>query len=201
MLRFVTPLALLLLVAAPAQANTIHRCESRDGVLVFTDQACHQLGVAYSLDNAGGGGEVPVQRARPGMHRLGTPHGKMRYGIGCATRTPEAMLGAVRVAIESGDVNALAGLYDWNGASRGRAMGVVRRMQRLVRRDLLTVEFDYADYAPDFTMNPATFEVTAPAKPALPDLLVGHYAWGTGEATEGERFSLTRDNGCIWLAG
>ena len=192
-------LALAVAAATPgdAAATTVNRCESADGTLVFTDQKCHLLGVAYGLD---GGGE-PVRRGRPGMQRTGAAPGSMRFGIGCAARSPEGMLGAVKRAIESGDVNQLAGLYDWNGASRGHAMGVVRRMQRIVKRDLLTVEFDYADYAPTFSLESASLAFDRPARPALPGVVVAHYAWGKGTASEGERFSMTRDAGCIWLAG
>jgi hypothetical protein len=180
--------------AAPLAAQTIHRCEAEDGMLVFTDQQCHLLGTAYGLESE------PV-RARPGMRRTGVSGSGLRFGIGCAARSPEGLLGAVKREIESGDVNQLAGLYDWNGANRAHAMGVVRRMQRLVKRDLLTVEFDYADYAPTFTFEQASQVFDRPARPALPDIVVAHYAWGRGGASEGERFSTTRAAGCVWLAG
>ena len=183
-------------LAAPLAAQTIHRCEAEDGLLVFTDQQCHLLGTAYGLES-----QSEPARARPGMRKVGASGGGMRFGIGCAARSPEGLLGAVKRAIESGDVNQLAGLYDWNGATRGRAMGVVRRMQRLVKRDLLTVEFDYDDYAPAFTFEQASQVFERPARPALPDIVVAHYAWGQGGSSEGERFSMTRDAGCIWLAG
>lgn len=202
MRRFLPALPLLLLAVAAATspdagASAINRCESADGTLVFTDQQCHLLGVAYGLDGA----SEPVRRARPGMQRVGAAAGGMRFGIGCAARSPEGMLTAVKRAIESGDVNQLAGLYDWNGADRGHAMGIVRRMQRIVKRDLLTVEFDYADYAPTFTFQNASLDIGRPARPALPGVVVAHYAWGEGGASQGERFSMTRDAGCIWLAG
>ena len=192
-------LAGLAALAPSVSAQTIHRCESASGGLVFTDQDCHLLGTAYRID---AGGES-VRRARPGMQRVaqGGPR-SFRFGVGCAARTPEGMLGAVRSAIESGDVNQLAGLYDWNGANRRHAMGVVRRMQNIVKRDLLTIEFDYADYEPTFALHDiATGPAPAAAKPALPDVVVAHYAWGEGGSSDGERFSLTRDSGCIWLAG
>ena len=197
-LRILLASAVLACVAPPVAATTIHRCESSNGTLVFTDQECHLLGTAYRID---GGGE-PVRRARPGMQRVDPSRGGgFRFGVGCAARSPEGMLGALRLAIESGDVNQLSGLYDWNGASRASAMNVVRRMQRIVKRDLLTIEFDYADYAPTYSFTNASLDLAQPAKPALPDLVVAHYAFGTGGASEGERFSLRRDNGCIWLAG
>ncbi|HVF35555.1 MAG TPA: hypothetical protein VND91_09560 [Candidatus Saccharimonadia bacterium] len=182
----------------PAGAQTIHRCESASGGLVFTDQQCHLLGAAYRID---GGGD-PVRRTRPGMQRVaGMGPRSFRYGIGCAARTPESMLGAVRSAIESGDVNQLSGLYDWNGANRAHAMGVVRRMQRMVSRDLLTVEFDYGDYEPTYELHDMGLVVPDPARPALPDVVVAHYGWGESARAADERFSLTRDSGCIWLAG
>lgn len=192
-------LAVLALCIAPrSSAATIHRCEASNGVLVFTDQQCHLLGTAYRID----GGDEPVRRARPGMQRVDHSRGGgFRFGVGCAARSPEGMLSALRLAIESGDVNQISGLYDWNGAKRSHAMGVVKRMQRIVKRDLLTIEFDYADYAPTYRFSNASLDLAEPAKPALPDLVVAHYAWGKGGGSEGERFSLRRDNGCIWLAG
>ncbi|HET9482959.1 MAG TPA: hypothetical protein VFO79_03300, partial [Xanthomonadales bacterium] len=53
------PLLCLAVAAATprnATATTVNRCESADGTLVFTDQQCHLLGVAYGLD----GGSEPV---------------------------------------------------------------------------------------------------------------------------------------------
>lgn len=180
-----------------AAGGTINRCEARDGSLVFTDQQCHLLGVSYAL----AGDPQPVRRARPGMQRVGAANGGFRFGIGCAARSPEGMLGAVRRALESGDANQLSGLYDWNGASKGHANGVMKSFQKLVQRDLLTVEFDYEDYTIDGLHEGLEGSSSAPAQPALPDVVVAHYAWGEGGASEQRRFELTRDNGCIWLAG
>lgn len=196
-LMIVTALLAAMPAAPPLEAaQSINRCESASGGLVFTDQQCHLLGTAYRID----GHVDPVRRARPGPHRPGTMPRGFRFGVGCAARTPEGMLGAVRIAIESGDVNQLAGLYDWNGAHRGPAMGVVRRMQNLVKRDLPSVEFDYPDHEP--SVWPVEAEAPArPARTALPDLVVANNAWGDGSSTTGERFSLRRESGCIWLAG
>jgi hypothetical protein len=194
--------AALLAIAAfaperAAAGGTINRCEGRDGTLVFTDQQCHLLGVSYAL----GGDPQPVRRARPGMQRVAAANGGFRFGIGCAARTPEGMIGAVRRALESGDANQLSGLYDWNGASKGHANGVMRSFQKLVQRDLLTVEFDYEDYTIDGLYEGLEGSSSAPAQPALPDVVVAHYAWGEGGTSEHRRFELTRSKGCIWLAG
>jgi len=184
-------------LARPLEAaQSINRCRSASGGLVFTDQQCNLLGTAYRIE----GHADPVQRARPGPHRAGTTPLGFRFGIGCAARTPEGMLGAVRAAIESGDVNQLAGLYDWNGAHRGPAMGVVRRMQNLVKRDLPTIEFDYPDHEPLFALGEAGPAVH-PARIALPDVVVANSDWGNSGSAADERFSLRRESGCIWLAG
>ena len=193
------PLAFAALACAPpaSATGTINRCEARDGTLVFTDQQCHLLGVSYAL----AGDTQPIRRDRPGMKRVGAANGGFRFGIGCAARTPEGMIGAVRRALESGDPNQLAGLYDWTGASRGHANGVMRSFQRLVERDLLTVEFDYEDYTIDGLYAGLEGSSSPPAQPALPDVVVAHYAWGTGDESEQRRFELTRSKGCLWLAG
>lgn len=191
----VLPALLLLAVAAlampPAATARVNRCTASDGTAVFTDQDCHLMGTAYRLADA--------YDARPAVRRPGAMQGTggvSRFGVGCAARSPEGLRSAVRAAVDSGDANQLAGLYDWNGAGRGHAMDVMRRMQRLVARASLAVELD-ADAGPyDAPALPGETALTGVAGPPSIHVLRAHGAPGPNDAV---RFEIVRDAGCLWL--
>ena len=60
----------------------------------------------------------------------------------CVRRT-DTLLFEVRAAIEAGNVNRLAGVYDWAGKSSRAAQGILDRLARITSRPLASVEFRY----------------------------------------------------------
>ena len=205
-------LALGAAVLAPSAANAeIHRCQSRDGTPVFTDQSCDLLGQTYKLSTAYQPGTDVRRPGKPFAGRL-----MPKFGIGCAARSPEGMRSAVRLAIESGDPNQLSALIDWNGTRRKAAMGVMRRLQHIVSRPAVAVElggesYEYSSLTSPMTTvshgNGASYghvgaiqsERSYTVRPTgLPTLHVLR-AHGSESPMEHSRFQIVRDAGCLWL--
>lgn len=166
--------ASILLVSFGAQAEII-RCTSSDGGDVYTDRSCESLGIATKLPAAVTAGFVPRE-----------------LGFGCAARTPEAMRSAVHSAIEQRDLNALTGLYNFNGSSSRSAVPVIRRLDRLTHRAALEIELVYPEA-------PSLFDMVMPDPDAMPSLRIVQHAVGNDGPTRIENFQITRAAGCLWL--
>ena len=104
MLRVLAFLLLLLTGAGAflpgaAQAQ-VRRCTAADGSLVYTDRKCEDIG----------GRERPASPAATGVGLAHAARG------GCA-RSVQDLVYSLSSAIQSGDANRIAGVYDWAGMS------------------------------------------------------------------------------------
>ena len=163
------PLAALFLAGSgvlPAQGD-IFRCVDDNGVRAFSDRGCrfHQMREYDALP------EVPPPLSLPSLTQ------------GCS-RQVDALEIWVRAALESGDVNHLAGLYHWNDATSHTVETVLPGLQELIRRPLVDIEIESAYF--DGIYRPAWL------------WLEQHDPEQTGETIR-TGFLLVLNAGCWWL--
>ena len=109
--------------AIPATARAeVHRCTTPDGGSVYTDKVCSAIGAINRLPRA----EPDIA----GASRL--------YRSGCS-RTLQDLVYELSSAIDSRDVNRLAGIYDWNGMSTANAYAVMDKLDAIAQRPLVDV--------------------------------------------------------------
>jgi hypothetical protein len=115
-------ISLLLLSCAgtPTAYAEVHRCMTADGTTVFTDRRCADVGGVEQKD------AIPAASAT-GLYRRGCSH------------TLQDLVLELTTAIDSQDVNRLAGLYDWAGMSNENAYALMDRLQVLAQRPLADV--------------------------------------------------------------
>ena len=98
----------------------VHRCSLPDGTALYTDRACATLGAADRVPRTGPGAGVRTSRG------------------GCA-RNLQDLTYEMTTAIDANDVNRLAGVYDWVGASSSSAATLMDRLDLVVRRPLVDI--------------------------------------------------------------
>lgn len=113
-------LALLAPPTAPVADAQVRRCELADGQTVYTDRRCEMVG--------------GVER------RNAPPQARMRNWRSACPRTVRDLYFEVSAAIESSDVNRLAGVYHWTGMSNRQGYDVMRRLQAIVDRPLVDLQ-------------------------------------------------------------
>lgn len=121
-MRRLSALAVLLMLAMPRPAPAqVHRCTLPDRSTVFTDQRCELIGaVEYVVPSA----SVPQLRS---------------YRPACP-RTLRDLAFEVSAAVESHDVNRLAGVYLWSGIGTRAGYALMDRLQAVVDRPLVDVQ-------------------------------------------------------------
>ena len=107
--------------AMPAHAE-VHRCTAPGGESVYTDKRCGDIGAIDRLPR--------VQAGPAGASRL--------YRSSCS-RTLQDLVYELTSAIDSRDVNRLAGVYDWAGMSSTRANDVMDKLDAIAQRPLVDV--------------------------------------------------------------
>lgn len=98
----------------------VHRCTLPDGTALYTDRACTTVGAADRVPRAGLGAGVRAARG------------------GCA-RNLQDLTYEMTTAIDANDVNRLAGVYDWVGASSSSAAILMDRLDLVARRALVDI--------------------------------------------------------------
>lgn len=109
-----------------AQAG-ISRCIDENGTPVFTDRSCSSLG-AREYDALP---DLPPPLVLPSLVH------------GCSRQVDTLELW-IRAALESGDVNHLAGLYHWADATSYTVDTVLPGLQELIRYRLIDIETESA---------------------------------------------------------
>lgn len=157
--------ALLLgpLPTPPAQAQ-VRQCLAADGTRIYTDRQCGDIAAreAPAAPAAGAGGALLTARG------------------GCA-RSVEDLADALERALQAGDANQLAALYDWAGMGSAAANAVLDQLQRIAGRPLVGVHA---------RTDEATGAVTG---------LVAEQVDGNGRTPRQAGFGLRRRMGCLWL--
>lgn len=157
--------ALLLgpLPAPPVQAQ-VRQCLAADGTRIYTDRQCGDIAAR----------EAPAAPATGAGGALLTARG------GCA-RSVEDLADALERALQAGDANQLAALYDWAGMGSAAANAVLDQLQRIAGRPLVGVHA---------RTDEATGAVTG---------LVAEQVDGNGRTPRQAGFGLRRRMGCLWL--
>ncbi|MBB5208955.1 DUF4124 domain-containing protein [Chiayiivirga flava] len=172
---------------APTQLAdaAVRRCIGPDGGTIYTDRPCDQF-------NAREQATAPPSLSPDAVVDLDNP-GLVRSD--CA-RGADSLLFDLRRAVESADINAIAGLYHWPGIGGRTAVFVMNRLEDAVADPGATVELVYPESAfviddpaayPDRPVeNPSGIRITRyvdAASARQPELLLG----------------LRRHAGCWWI--
>ena len=182
---------LLLLACLPvpraAQAQ-VRQCIGGDGALVYTDRKCEDIGA--------------TERA-PSDAVIGLP-GQRMYRGGCS-RSVQDLAYALSSAIQSGDANQVAGVYDWSGMSTANGYRLMARLDAIARRPLLDVQPVYAGGANEYGYDIIEFDDETgavvskpPRKPRLIGLRV-EQTLANGTTPSRTLFGLRQHLGCWWV--
>ncbi len=190
--RFVIPVLLLLACAwcwpAPADAQ-VRQCIGGDGALVYTDRKCEDIG----------------GRERPPAGTAADGSGSARlYRNGCA-RSVQDLAYSLGSAIQSGDANQIAGIYDWAGMSTSNAYLLMARLDAIARRPLVDVQPMYAGGTNEYGFDVVEFDedtgelVSTPARKPRPVGLRVEQLLGNGSTPSRTVFGLRQRMGCWWV--
>lgn len=193
----------LLAPAPPVQAQ-VRRCVAPNGNLVYTDRMCADIGAASALapaTPAGGGSSGGALRSM------------------CARNVRDLAYG-LESAIQSGDANRIASLYDWTGMANAAAERLMDSFDRIASRafvDLVPVYSSASDPmdaattpGPDVGGGGAATAppvlTTAPVLPAPPGpparRVVGlrvEQVLSDGHTPSQVSFGLVKRMGCWWI--
>lgn len=185
-------LALLMLIACflpPRIAQSqVRQCIGGDGALVYTDRRCEDIGAT----------ERPASQAVigiPGLHL---------YRGGCS-RSVQDLVYALGSAVQSGDVNQIAGLYDWAGMSTANGYRLMTRLEAIARRPLVDVQPMYSGGVNGYGYDIIEFDDETgavvskpPRKPRLIGLRV-EQTLANGTTPSRTVFGLRQHLGCWWV--
>ena len=181
-------LLLAIVWTPPAQAQ-VKRCSLPDGSLIYTDRQCADIGAQERVN--------PVQPAG------GTYQRRML----CA-RNPQALADGLAAAVQTGDANRIAALYDWTGMGSSTANAVMDRLQAIAERNLVDVQVVRSRAADADTSTPQRFDETSgqlltPTAPApAPARVLGlqlSQVQKNGYTPINTRFGMHRRMDCWWL--
>ncbi|TWG94359.1 hypothetical protein L599_000100000750 [Luteimonas sp. J16] len=120
-----TTCALLLLTSAlgagPVAHAQVRRCTTDDGRHVYTDRQCADVGASERVSPLGPAGSTGAPLRRD-----------------CARRLQDLVF-ELTAAIDSRDVNRLAGIYHWPGMSSSAGYAVMSRLDAIVNRPLVDI--------------------------------------------------------------
>lgn len=183
-------LLLLTIACLPhAALAQVRRCTAGDGSMIYTDRKCDDIGATERLVSSG----------------ISGLYGSHVYR-GCA-RSVQDLAYALSNAIQSGDVNQLAGVYDFSGASTASGYQLMERLGLIANRPLVDVQPMYSGgndpydnpYAGiiEFDENGAVIPHHAIA-PKLTGLRV-EQTLANGSTPSRTVFGLRKNLGCWWV--
>lgn len=186
-------LLLLLLIVGLFAPDVVHaqvkRCTTADGTLVYTDRKCDDIGA--------------TERIAPSPMYRGAALASSYRNV-CA-RTVQDLVYSFSSALQSGDANQVAGVYDWAGMPTSSAYQVMSRLDAIAKRPLVDVQPMYSGgtnaYGDDIIeFNEDTGEViNRPArKPRLIGLRV-EQTLANGSTPSRTTFGLRQRMGCWWV--
>lgn len=184
------PLLLLAAACLPHAAQAqVRRCTAGDGSLIFTDRKCDDIGATERLSSSG---------------ITGNNGGNVYRG--CA-RTVQDLAYSLGNAIQMGDVNQLAGLYDFTGTTTATGYRLMARLGTIVKRPMVDVQPMYTGgydpysypYAGNIEFDQDGAVVQRPAKqPRLVGLRV-EQTLANGSTPSHTVFGLRKNMGCWWV--
>lgn len=175
--RFVLLLSLLAMAALwPAAADAqVRRCAGADGSTIFTDRRCQDIGAIERL---------PRDAGRSAGNRL--------YRSTCS-RNLQDLVYELTTAIDSQDVNRLAGVYHWVGMSNRSGYAVMARLDAIVKRPLVDI-IPVLPGNPEDDYYPQTTVRRAPVALRLEQTLAN------GSTPSRTIFGLRRYFDCWWVS-
>jgi hypothetical protein len=169
-----------------AAADTIRRCVNDAGVTIYTDQPCEKF-------------DATDRKPPPPMPGATVP-GAAVEGVAarsdCVRRT-DTLLFELRRAIETQNINRLAGVYHWPGTGGRAANGVLQHLERIASRPVASVELQYPEIAPVFE-NPDAFPPGTPTEDPV-GVIIEQLAPGDVAPSFTENLQLVRNAGCWWV--
>lgn len=140
-------LASLALSSPPGEASTSHvsRCAGADGTAIYTDGSCRALGAqvtpmsAHLVRNLVREGALGLSQSMA-MATVNRPDRRESSAAQCA-RTPGQLAAALKTSLSAGDVNDLAGIYDWHDMSGKQSRTVLKRLEQMSDRKLIDGRF------------------------------------------------------------
>ena len=186
-------LLLLLLIAGLFAPGIVHaqvkRCTAADGTLVYTDRKCDDIGATERIAPS----PMPGGSAMTG-----------RYRNVCA-RTVQDLVYSFSSALQSGDANQVAGVYDWAGMATSSAYRVMSRLDTIAKRPLVDVQpmysggtNAYGDDVIEFDEETGRVISRPPRKPRLIGLRV-EQTLANGTTPSRTNFGLRQRMGCWWV--
>jgi hypothetical protein len=166
----------------------VRQCIGADGTLVYTDRRSEDIG----------GVDRPASQAAMGIQ----PRGFYRGGCSKSVQDLAYSLGN---AIQSGDVNQVAGVYDWAGMSTANGYRLMARLEAIAKRPLVDVQPMYSGGANEYGYDIVEFDeetgavvAKPPRKPRLIGLRV-EQTLANGTTPSRTVFGLRQHLGCWWV--
>ena len=182
-------LSIVGLLAPGAVMAQVKRCTAADGTLVYTDRKCDDIGATERIAPS----PMPGGSAMTG-----------RYRNVCA-RTVQDLVYSFSSALQSGDANQVAGVYDWAGMATSSAYQVMSRLDTIAKRPLVDVQPMYAGGTNAYGDDVVEFDETTgqvitqpPRKPRLIGLRV-EQTLANGSTPSRTNFGLRQRMGCWWV--
>ena len=159
----------------------VRRCTLPDGTTLYTDRTCAVLGAA----------DRPPPRTAVDM-------GGVRGTRGGCARNLQDLVYEMTTAIDASDVNRLAGVYDWVGASSSSAAKLMDRLDLVTKRPLVDIVPVTAS-TPSSGSEPAPdlYPQTTVRRP--PVALRVEQTLANGSTPSRTVFGLRRHLGCWWI--
>ncbi|MGH8050630.1 MAG: hypothetical protein ACREPB_08240 [Arenimonas sp.] len=173
--------------AVSAQPQSINRCQSKDGKIIYTDKKCEDVDAVLQ--------ELP----KPASSAVGNSgYGSVRT---CA-RTQDDLLWDLRGALENGDINRAAGLFLWSGDDTAQANKRLDQLNLVSYQSLISVDLLF----PESENTQVQFDedgniIEAPARgPPVPyGIRVDFYKNKKQTETGSFRFSIQKHLQCYWV--
>ena len=160
----------------PSRADAqVRRCTGPDGTSIFTDRRCEDIGAVDRLPRA-----------------AGKPAGSRLYRSTCS-RNLQDLVFELTTAIDSQDVNRLAGVYHWVGMSSRTGYAVMARLGAIVKRPLVDI-IPVTPGNPEDDYYPQTTVRRAPVALRIEQTLTN------GSTPSHTMFGLRRHFDCWWIS-
>lgn len=170
-------LASVVLWPLPVAAQ-VNRCVTADGIALYTDRRCTDVGAVPG----------PVRTNQGGSGRI--------HRGGCARNLQDLMY-EMTSAIDGGDVNRLASVYHWTGMSGSAGYAVMARLGAVVKRPLVDIipVMPPGPEGEDGWLYPQTTVQSTPIALRVEQTLAN------GSTPSRTVFSMHRYFGCYWIRG
>lgn len=181
-------LSIVGLLAPGAVMAQVKRCTAADGTLVYTDRKCDDIGATERVGAMPSAGGAIASR----------------YRNVCA-RTVQDLVYSFSNALQSGDANQVAGVYDWAGMPTSTAYSVMTRLEAIAKRPLIDVQPVYSGgtnaYGDDIVEFDETTGAVVPREPRKPRLigLRVEQTLANGSTPSRTNFGLRQRLGCWWV--